>query len=39
MRKEQKIINTNIRLNLCGEQDRKASSNDAGYVWGLPESE
>jgi len=24
MRKEQKIINTNIRLNLCDEQDRQA---------------
>ena len=24
MRKERKIINTNIRLNLCDEQDRKA---------------
>ena len=24
MRKERKIINTNIRLNLCDEQDRQA---------------
>lgn len=24
MRKERRIINTNIRLNLCDEQDRKA---------------
>ena len=24
MRKERKIINTNIRLNLCDEQDRRA---------------
>lgn len=26
MRKERKIINTNIRLNLCDEQDRQAWS-------------
>ena len=25
MRKERKIINTNIRLNLCDEQDRQSS--------------
>ncbi len=27
MRKERKIINTNIRLNLCDEQDRQAWGN------------
>ena len=32
MRKERKIINTNIRLNLCDEQDRQAWEYSVSYT-------